>query len=118
MYLYCGMADVVVLKRDSDMCGIESCWDDIVLRKMYITGGVGSSRHNEGFTEPYDLPNYDAYCETCASVGMVFWNARMNRLTGDAKYIDVLERSMYNEHWQHIAKAIFSYIPCILWRSS
>lgn len=97
MYLYCGMADVAVLKRDSGyVAALNRVWDDIVLRKMYITGGVGSSRHNEGFTEPYDLPNYDAYCETCASVGMVFWNARMNRLTGDAKYIDVLERSMYN----------------------
>jgi DUF1680 family protein len=63
---------------------------------MYVTGGIGSSRHNEGFTEAYDLPNYDAYCETCASVGMVFWNSRMNHFTGDAKYIDVLERSMYN----------------------
>ena len=97
MYLYCGMADVAVLKRDSGyVAALNRVWDDIVLRKMYITGGVGSSRHNEGFTEPYDLPNYDAYCETCASVGMVFWNSRMNQLTGNAKYIDVLERSMYN----------------------
>jgi DUF1680 family protein len=63
---------------------------------MYVTGGIGSSRQNEGFTEPYDLPNYDAYCETCASVGMVYWNARMNQLTGEGKYVDVLERSMYN----------------------
>ena len=63
---------------------------------MYITGGIGSSRHNEGFTEPFDLPNYEAYCETCASVGMVLWNSRMHQLTGDSKYIDVLERSLYN----------------------
>ena len=71
-------------------------WDDVVLRNMYVTGGIGSSRHNEGFTEDYDLPNLDAYCETCASVGMVYWNQRMNQFTGDSKYIDVLERSMYN----------------------
>lgn len=63
---------------------------------MYITSGIGSSRHNEGFTEPYDLPNYEAYCETCASVGMVLWNSRMNQLTGDSKYLDIMERSLYN----------------------
>lgn len=97
MYLFCGMADVAVLKQDTGYIGaLNRVWDDVVLRKMYITGGIGSSRDNEGFTEPYDLPNYDAYCETCASVGMVFWNARMNQLTGNAKYVDVLERSMYN----------------------
>ena len=75
-----------------------SVWDfpDVVERNMYITGGIGSSRHNEGFTEDYDLPNLEAYCETCASVGMVLWNHRMNQFTGDSKYIDVLERSMYN----------------------
>jgi DUF1680 family protein len=63
---------------------------------MYITGGIGPSSHNEGFTEDYDLPNYTAYCETCASVGMVLWNWRMNQFTGDSKFVDVLERSMYN----------------------
>lgn len=97
MYLYCGMADVAVLKQDTGyMDAMHRLWEDVVLRNMYITGGIGSSRHNEGFTEDYDLPNLDAYCETCASIGMVYWNQRMNQLTGDAKYIDVLERSMYN----------------------
>ncbi|RNC66168.1 glycoside hydrolase family 127 protein [Proteiniphilum sp. X52] len=97
MYLFCGMADVAALKGDDGYIeALNRLWDDVVLRKMYITGGIGSSRQNEGFTEPYDLPNYEAYCETCASVGMVFWNSRMHQLTGDAKYIDVMERSMYN----------------------
>lgn len=97
MYLFCGMADVAALKQDSGyMRALNRLWDDVVLRKMYVTGGIGSSLQNEGFTEPYDLPNYEAYCETCASVGMVFWNSRMNRLTGDSKYVDVLERSLYN----------------------
>lgn len=97
MYLYCGMADVAALKGDAGyIAALDRLWHDVVLRNMYVTGGIGSSRHNEGFTEDYDLPNLDAYCETCASVGMVFWNHRMHRLTGDAKYIDVLERSMYN----------------------
>ena len=97
MYLYCGMADVAALKQDSGyIAALNRLWDDVVLRNMYVTGGIGSSRHNEGFTEDYDLPNLDAYCETCASVGMVYWNQRMNQFTGDSKYVDVLERSMYN----------------------
>ena len=94
MYLYCGVA---ALKNDTGyIAAIDRLWDDVVHRNMYITGGIGSSRDNEGFTEDYDLPNLDAYCETCASVGMVLWNQRMNQLTGDSKYIDVLERSLYN----------------------
>ena len=97
MYLYCGMADVAALKNDTGyIAAIDRLWDDVVHRNMYITGGIGSSHDNEGFTEDYDLPNLDAYCETCASVGMVLWNQRMNQLTGDSKYIDILERSLYN----------------------
>ena len=97
MYLFCGMADVAPLKQDTAYIHtLNRLWNDVVLKKMYITGGIGSSGRNEGFTEPYDLPNYDAYCETCASVGMVLWNSRMHRLTGDSKYIDILERSLYN----------------------
>jgi DUF1680 family protein len=97
MYLYCGMSDVAALKNDTGYIeAMSRVWDDVVLRNMYLTGGIGSSHHNEGFTEDYDLPNHDAYCETCASVGMVFWNWRMNQFTGDSKYMDVLERSMYN----------------------
>lgn len=97
MYLYCGMADVAALKQDTGyIAALNRLWDDVVMRNMYVTGGIGSSRHNEGFTEDYDLPNLEAYCETCASVGMVFWNQRMNQLTGDSKYADVLERAMYN----------------------
>jgi DUF1680 family protein len=97
MYLYCGMSDVAALKKGTGyMDALNRLWDDVALRNMYITGGIGSSHRNEGFTEDYDLPNYDAYCETCASVGMVYWNWRMNQFTGDSKYVDVLERSMYN----------------------
>lgn len=97
MYLFTGMADVSSAMKDSTYIpALNSLWNDVVFRKMYLTGGIGSSRANEGFTEPYDLPNKEAYCETCASVGMVFWNQRMNMLSGDGKYVDVLERSMYN----------------------
>lgn len=97
MYLYCGMADVASYTGDQGYIdALDRLWDDVVLRNMYVTGGIGQSHTNEGFTNDYSLPNLDAYCETCASVGMVLWNWRMNQLTGDAKYVDVLERSMYN----------------------
>ncbi|MEE0691216.1 MAG: glycoside hydrolase family 127 protein, partial [Bacteroidaceae bacterium] len=97
MYLFTGMADVAALKHDTAyVSALHRLWDNVVGAKMYVTGGIGSSRQNEGFTADFDLPNKEAYCETCASVGMVFWNQRMNQLTGDAKYADVMERSLYN----------------------
>lgn len=97
MYLYCGMADVAAYTGDNGYRdALDRVWDDVVLRNMYITGGIGQSSSNEGFTEDYDLPNLEAYCETCASVGMVLWNWRMIQFTGDSRYADVMERSMYN----------------------
>lgn len=97
MYLYTGTADVAALTGNKDyMNAMQKVWEDVVYRNMYITGGIGSAGDNEGFTKDYDLPNEDAYCETCASVGMVLWNQRMCQLTGDSKYVDVLERSLYN----------------------
>ena len=97
MYMYTGAADVAALTGDEGyMKAMNTVWEDVVYRNMYITGGIGSSGNNEGFSNDYDLPNEQAYCETCASVGMVFWNQRMNLMTGDTKFIDVLERSLYN----------------------
>ena len=97
MYLYTGAADVATYTGDQGyLSAMRKVWEDVVFRNMYITGGIGSAGSNEGFTIDYDLPNEQAYCETCASVGMVFWNQRMNSLTGNAEYIDVLERSLYN----------------------
>lgn len=97
MYLYTGAADVAAVTNDSGYIeAMNSVWQDVVYRHMYITGGIGAQGTNEGFGRAYDLPNAAAYCETCASVGMVFWNQRMNMLTGYSKYIDVLERSLYN----------------------
>ncbi len=97
MYLYTGAADVAALTGDEGyMRAMKTVWQDVVFRNMYITGGIGSSGGNEGFSVDYDLPNEQAYCETCASVGMVFWNQRMNALTGESQYADVLERSLYN----------------------
>ena len=97
MYMYTGVADVAALTGDQAYVkAMRTVWEDVVFRNMYITGGIGSAGSNEGFTIDYDLPNEQAYCETCASVGMVFWNQRMNSLSGDAEYADVLERSLYN----------------------
>ncbi len=97
MYLYTGAADVAANQNDPGyMNAMKTVWEDVVYRNMYITGGIGSSGSNEGFSVDYDLPNENAYSETCASVGMVFWNQRMNLLEGQAQYIDVLERSLYN----------------------
>lgn len=97
MYLYTGAADVAALTGDADYYrAMRTVWEDVVHRNMYVTGGIGSSGSNEGFSIDYDLPNEKAYCETCASVGMVFWNQRMNALSGNAQYIDVLEKVLYN----------------------
>jgi hypothetical protein len=71
-------------------------WDDVVGRKLYITGGIGSKHENEGFGDPYDLPNLTAYTEICAAISFGMWAIRMFRLTGEAQYIDVLERTLYN----------------------
>lgn len=97
MYLYSGAADVAALTGNNKyMAAMEKVWEDVVERNMYITGGIGSAGSNEGFSVDYDLPNEQAYCETCASVGMVFWNQRMAQLTGQSRFFDILERSLYN----------------------
>jgi DUF1680 family protein len=97
MYLYTGVSDVEAAKKETRyLPALLSIWDNLVGKNMYLTGGIGSSGQNEGFTKDYDLPNEHAYCETCASVGMILWNQRMNLMTGESKYIDVLERSLYN----------------------
>ncbi len=97
MYLYSGIADVAAISEDAEYRSVlEQLWENVALRNMYITGGIGPSKYNEGFTTDFDLPNETAYCETCASVGMVYWNHRMNLMSGDSKYADILERVLYN----------------------
>ena len=97
MYLYCGVADVAAVTGDPGYLDtMDHIWRDVTQRKMYITGGIGPSAKNEGFTVPYDLPNESAYCETCAAIGMALWNQRMTLLEADAKYADVVERELYN----------------------
>lgn len=97
VYLYSGMADVARFKNDSTL--FEACerlWKDITEKKMYITGGIGSTRIGEAFTFAYDLPNDTAYAETCASIGLVFFARRMLEMKPDAKYANVMERALYN----------------------
>lgn len=98
MYLYSAVTDVAALTQDPGyLHTLDSIWQDITQRKMYITGGLGdSSRSNEGFSAPYFLPNDTAYSETCASVGLILWNQRMALLHADAKYADIIERALYN----------------------
>ena len=96
-YLYSGVADVAALTKDTAyfhaICRI---WDNMATKKLYITGGIGSRAQGEGFGPEYELHNHSAYCETCASIANVYWNQRMFLATGEAKYIDVLERALYN----------------------
>jgi len=97
MYLYSAMADLARLQGDESLrSACEKLWNILVSQYMYVTGAIGSSGKNEGFTQPYDLPNKEAYCETCASVGVVFFASRMLRLSCDSRYSDVMERALYN----------------------
>ncbi|MCX6868654.1 MAG: glycoside hydrolase family 127 protein [Verrucomicrobia bacterium] len=95
-YMYSGMADVATLTGDTSyITAIDRIWENIVGTKLYLIGGLGQPGGPEGFTEDYALGN-DCYCETCAGIGNVYWNHRLFMLHGDAKYIDVLERALYN----------------------
>ena len=96
-YQYCAMTDLAAADGDDAMWrALDALWRDVTERKMYLTGGIGNSADNEGFTEPYVLPNASAYCETCASVGTALWAHRMTLSTGEARFADVLERELYN----------------------
>ena len=96
-YMYAGMADVAALSGDTSYVhAIDRIWDNIVSKKLYITGGIGATNQGEAFGKNYELPNMSAYCETCAAIGNVYVNYRLFLLHGDAKYYDVLERTLYN----------------------
>jgi DUF1680 family protein len=96
-YLYAGMADVAALTGDeSYIRAIDAIWEDVVGKKLYVTGGIGAVGNIEGFGPPYALPNLSAYCETCASIANVYWNFRMFLRHGDARYLDIVERTLYN----------------------
>ena len=96
MYYFSAMADVASLREDEALAAaLERLWDN-VSRNLYITGGIGQDASNEGFTRDDHLPNLTAYCETCAQIGMALWNHRMNLMTGDARYADLVEKELYN----------------------
>ncbi|MCH5246797.1 MAG: glycoside hydrolase family 127 protein [Muribaculaceae bacterium] len=96
-YMYAGMADVAALTGDTAyIAAIDRIWDNIVNKKLYITGGIGATNNGEAFGKDYELPNMSAYCETCAAIGNVYVNYRLFLLHGDSKYYDVLERTLYN----------------------
>jgi DUF1680 family protein len=97
MYMYCGMADVAGEAGNAEL--LRACkrlWENLCTKRMYVTGGIGPSQHNEGFTADYDLPNASAYAETCAAIGLVFWNHRLLELACDGRFADVMERALYN----------------------
>ncbi|MBN1183813.1 MAG: glycoside hydrolase family 127 protein [Bacteroidales bacterium] len=96
-YMYAGMTDIAALYNDSAYReAVDKIWDNVVSKKIYITGGIGALHQGEAFGDNYELPNLTAYNETCAAIANVYWNYRMFLLHGEAKYIDVLERSLYN----------------------
>jgi DUF1680 family protein len=97
MYLLSAVADLAHENNDPTL--LETCerlWDNLVTKRMYLTGAIGPARHNEGFTEDYDLPDETAYAETCATIGLIQWNQRLLQFSGESKYADIIERGLYN----------------------
>lgn len=96
-YLYAGMADVASMTNNLEyLTALNKIWDNAFTKKTYITGGLGQAGNWEGFGPDYELSNHAAYCETCAAISSVYWNHRMFMMYGDSKYIDILERTLYN----------------------
>jgi len=96
-YMFSAMADIAALTDDpAYLKAVDTIWRNVVGKKLYITGGVGATGAGEAYGIDYQLPNMSAYCETCAAIANVLWNHRMFLLHGDGKYIDVLERTLYN----------------------
>lgn len=97
VYQYAGMTDIAAIYGDAAYrAAVDKLWENMVDKKIYITGGLGARHSGEAFGDNYELPNLTAYAETCAAIGGVYWGERMFRLTGEAKYINVLERMLYN----------------------
>ena len=119
VYLYSAMADLAEAYGDEQLKkACETIWNNIVRRRMYLTGGIGSSGHLERFTTDYDLPNTSNYSESCASIGLAMFGLRMNQITGEAKYMDVVERALYNTVLAGIAldgKSFFYVNPLEVW---
>lgn len=97
VYLYSAMADLALLNGDAELrqtC--QTLWQHLTSKRMYVTAGIGTSAHNEGYTSDYDLPDDTAYAETCAAIGLIFWAQRMFNLTRDGQYTDMIEKALYN----------------------
>jgi len=122
VYLYCAMADLANETCDDDLLvACKRLWENITQKRMYLTGGIGSSGHLERFTTDYDLPNDRCYCETCASIGLAQFGLRMAKITCDAHYIEAVERSLYNIVTAGIAldgKSFFYVNPLEVWPSA
>ena len=104
VYMYSGMADVATLTDTAAYVqAIDTIWENVVGRKLYLTGGIGARHKGEAFGDDYELPNLTAYAETCAAIASAMWNYRMFLLHGDSRYIDVLERTLYNGFLSGIA---------------
>jgi DUF1680 family protein len=96
-YMYSGMVDVAALDGDAAYAeAVDTIWDDVVSRKLYLTGGLGARHEGEAFGRAFELPNRTAYAETCAAIGSVYWNQRLFLQSGDVRYVDLLERTLYN----------------------
>ena len=122
MYLYCGMTDIAIETSDEELRdACKRLWENVTKRQMYVTGGIGSSAYGEAFTFDYDLPNDTAYTETCAAIGLVFWAHRMLHLEINAKYADIMERTLYNGVLSGISldgKKYFYVNPLEVWPES
>ncbi len=96
-YLYSAVADIAALTGDEKFLkAIDTIWNNVIQKKIYVQGGIGAVGDGERFGANYELPNATAYNETCAAISNVYWNHRMFLLHGESKYIDVLEKSLYN----------------------
>jgi len=97
VYMYSGMTDIAAIENNTDYYNaVNKLWENVVTKKMYITGGIGSRPEGEAFGKDYELPNLTAYNETCAAIGDVYWNHRLHNISGNSKYFDVIERTLYN----------------------
>lgn len=104
LYMYAGMTEISALYGDeSYKRAVNTLWSDVVGKKIYLTGGIGAAGGHEGFSYAFELPNLVAYCETCASIANILWNQRMFQLSANAKYVDVLERTLYNSMLSGVA---------------
>ena len=122
VYLYCAMADLAEAYQDEGLLNAcKTLWNNIVEKRMYITGGIGSSGYLERFTVDYDLPNEYNYSESCASIGLALFGLRMAQITGESQYMDVVERALYNTVLAGIAldgKSFFYVNPLEVWPDS